>query len=379
MAPEILLKYLAWWGWNGSAQRRFGKKGNRSYRIYLWTIFLGPLFFANVFFGWPPALYPLFGYAFLLWALWLAVALWLITRVDIYDSIPVGIRLAIVFWAGGAANGASGFLIALLSDDVTRTSLSLLSAVTTEEFMKFLCLLLIFGISKPIFKRPLGAIVCGFIAGIAFAFSESLKLSFSVINSAVENGEDLFLIDWVYRRGILSSPWTHSTATALSALALWAIATKLQRSKAATILLSVAFCAASVGLHFGYNSIVLGNGNIKGIPFFMVPETITFIPFVLLTLWGIRREQMWFCNLSERLQPYINVTDSRILLTRLCRAEARSRTRSQYGRRRAREVGILQRLQTAYANVRGDEESITSEKDKADLEFAMDSLNISNN
>lgn len=367
-------EHFSLWGWKGSSLRHFKVPESAAYKIYWVTFVLGLLLFANVLLGWPTQLYTEFAFAFFSWSVWVVIALWLITRLDVFDSVPTSVRFAILFWSAVMANGGASFLNSIDLDLGETSIYTILRNVFTEEAFKFCGLLLIYNISPAVFRRPAGAIVCGFIAGIGFAFNESFKLSFSIIETVVSDGDGISpLFDWIFRRGVLYSPWTHSAATGAAALCLWAYATRDTRNIAKTAVLCTCFLAMSFLIHFLVNYLTLGNATYWGFLFWMAPELISFVSFCCLILWALRTEQFWFCENTKHLSPYLERSEVAELLTRMCRAAKRADVASVYGRQQERLLCNLQRMQIAYVNVLTDPKGKNTEQELAAI---RESINI---
>lgn len=365
-------EHFSLWGWKGSSLRHFKAPESAAYKIYWVTFVLGLLLFANVLLGWPSQLYTEFAFAFFSWSVWVVIALWLITRLDVFDSVPTSVRFAILFWSAVMANGGASFLNSIDLGLGETSIYTVLRNVFTEEALKFSGLLIIYNISPAVFRRPAGAIVCGFIAGIGFAFNESFKLSFSIIETVVSDGDGISpLFDWIFRRGVLYSPWTHSAATGAAALCLWAFATRDNRTTARTVVLCSCFLAISFFIHFLVNYLTLGNATYWGVLFWMAPELISFVSFCCLILWALRTEQFWFCESTKRLSPYLETSEVPELLTRMCRAGKRAYVKSVYGRRRKKLLYNLQRMQIAYVNVLTDPKGKDTEQELAAIRKAI--------
>src|SRR5690606_12120107 len=117
-----------------------------------------------------------------LWSVWAVVALWLISRIDTYDTVPFGIRVATFSWTATVMLGMVRYLHLIPLPIIDQwASRPVLRGPLTEEALKLCAVMIIAGISPSLMRRPLSALVIGLIAGLGYAFVENYEKSFDLL------------------------------------------------------------------------------------------------------------------------------------------------------------------------------------------------------
>lgn len=365
---------LAIWGRYGTSLSRFRKPANKAYRIYICTIPLGALFFADRFFAWPHSLYAPFLWSIFLWSLWAVAALWLISRADVYDCVSFGIRIATFLWSAAVIPGLAGYLNKInLYSDTNDIILMYVRAPVTEEALKFLSLILIVAISPTVIKRPLGAIIIGLITGLGFSFAENYQKSYSIIEAAAFSNKYTASIDWLMQRGIAFDPWVHSLYACVTAIGIYYYFKLKNDRHVKRYILLLAFYLCAVTLH-GLNNYLVTADTLIWNPRSpaVLAKIITLSLLTFIIIWGMQKEQAWFAQLVTLLkQPIVTADESRQLFTRLCRTETRLQIRRVFGREAIKAQHLLQRLQLAYVNALAEQPDKTEKADILSIELKI--------
>lgn len=343
--PTVFYRFL---GWSGPQERSFFKAKAFPHWLCLLLLAMGPVYFPILFIGWEHKYYLPFAFSFALWTIWLFAACWLAWRLDVYESVPAGIRLISLLlgicFADSAAEMIAGFVIR----DYSFSFQAILISVATEETLKFSSVLLIFFLSPSIFKRPLGSITCGITVGIGFAFLENYNKSLFHIGSPYSDGHTyLSAISFLFTRGMINTPWMHSTYTAISSIFVCFLFQKTQ-NKTYKFFLALTGLLLAIIFHFSYNYGLLLLLPTQSVYSDIVPFFIVFLPLLILIVWALRKEQAWYTDQVKMLSPQITGDEALILMSRLRRYEERWRIKKRLGARVAAQAYWFQRVQLAY-------------------------------
>eukprot|EP01132_Coremiostelium_polycephalum_P012674 gene12674-15489_t len=357
-------RFLAFWGRYGTSTSTFRKPKNWAYRTYVWSMPLWIVLLLLVKASPPSALYPVVILTLFAWLVWAMVGLWAISRADIYDAVPFGMRIALFCWASCAVY--ADLLPNTFIPPISRFLRGTVVGPMIEEAIKLSGVVLVAAITPYIVKRPLGAIICGMISGLGFAFIEnSDQFTKDMVNSY-----SLFLLngraDWyhpyadiahqIWQRGLYNTFWLHSLFAAITSLGVyWFVANRSKQGFSLRLLVLCLSYVLAVSIHGLNNALVFSQFDYDWIqPLLTVYQALTLIVLLGLVAWGIGRERRWYDEVKKSLDGLATVDQTAALRTRTGRLKARVRVFAKDGMAAFKALAVQQRLQLAYLNAKSE-------------------------
>jgi RsiW-degrading membrane proteinase PrsW (M82 family) len=209
----------------------------------------------------------------LVWLCWLVLGYWLVSLACRGAMVPTGVRVAAVLW-GAVCLMYSGRATAGLE-----RVLPVMAAPVSEEIFKLLGVVLMALVMPAIFRRPMGALFCGMLAGLGFTFIENWFMT----NAFVAQGEES-LVAAVLTRGLFFGPWGHLLFTGIAALSIWYVVSHPGTSWWRRMLPAAGFVLLAIGLHAFHNA----SGEIGGFLLKIVVWVVYLVALVLLIRWARR-------------------------------------------------------------------------------------------
>lgn len=190
-----------------------------------------------------------------MWALWSAVVFWLITCVDRRMWVPTGTRFAAFAWSAimiqlsALAVGLSGPTVA----EIFGRFAIAINAPIIEEAVKLAGVGLIATIAPRLVLRPIGAVLCGLLSGLGFAFAENWRFSIGLLQEVLGDADAMTklseLAAWVLQRGLIDAPWGHMTYSALASVGIYCVVAHADHGVAKRMALAVGCFIGAVALH----------------------------------------------------------------------------------------------------------------------------------
>ena len=314
--------------------RRFFQPRRTAFYVYLLLLGLG---LGRLVWGLLTQATPAVLLGGILWLVWLLIAYGLVSRADLYYSVPVSVRTAAILW-GVACMSVSGPLVWLLGHalPIAENWRPAVDAPLAQETFKLLGVVVLAFMVPTVFSRPLGALMCGMLAGLGFTFIENWFQG-----NAPARGEPPAMA--VLTNGILAGPWAHSLSTGIAALGIWYFITRTGVKRATG---AVGFFALAILLHGLHNTLsAMGTLPLK------VAVPVASLVALLFLVWFARRaDRRWFLKLAAFDVPGISRGEMAALAGRRARRKALAAARTRRVYRAAATVRQIQRVELDYIN-----------------------------
>lgn len=297
--------------------------------------------------------------AVLLWAVFLAAALWVIDRLDQFDAEPWSLRAAAFGW--GFVVAAS---VALLGNLATISVLGKLApslvaphplapagpavaldAPTIEETSKLLGVITIALIARARFCRLTVGMIFGLLVGLGFQVQEDIGYA---LKDARDAGGTDVVLDTFVNRALLSGWHSHAVYTAIAGLGVAYYLVRTDRSQARRLLVAVALYGLAWLVHFLFD----GPANALGAAGQLVTGVLTAVAFYLLYRWARRSDHQRLATVVARGASNVAVShaEAEALASPHSRRRARRAARKRHGQKAGQLVGDLQHTQLGYAS-----------------------------
>ncbi|MCK2239132.1 MULTISPECIES: PrsW family intramembrane metalloprotease [unclassified Crossiella] len=258
----------------------------------------------------------------------------LIRWIDLFEKEPRTLLAAAFLWGvamtalAGSPNGAIGQLVAKLGGHEFAVEwYAAIAGPTTEETLKALGVIAIVVIGREQVQRTLDGLVYGAMVGLGFQLAENVTY---VLSNAIENpNSDVQGGIGVLLARFLTGLATHTVYSGVVGLGIGYALTRVDRSWARRVLVAFALFLGGWGLHFLWNSPLLGE---SGLVTIIVKQGLIVLFFILAIRYGARHEYRWFVS-TLRAEPAEMISPAELgaLRTRRSRRRARRHAAAQLG------------------------------------------------
>ncbi len=316
-------------------------------------------------------------------ALWASIAinavlavvfLWILARLDLFESEPVTVRAAAMCWGGLAAvafamiaNDASLVVLAKLTDVAwARTWGPAIAGPLNEEWLKTLGVVMLVLIVREHFDRSIDGLIYGALVGLGFQVVENLTyaINFAVINP---NSDWAGSLTVTFTRVLVAGPWSHPLYSGTAGLGIAYLVTQVR--KPMRVRLSVAFglFLLSMAMHALWN-LPVGPGldTRLTLPVTYGKGLIILGLFLVLYHFAARAEWRWFVTtMSDQPESVITTEDLTTMRSLRSRHKARNRAAKRWGKPAAHLLGQLQRELVRLAAILAREQRRDADADDA--------------
>ncbi|HEU5126867.1 MAG TPA: PrsW family intramembrane metalloprotease [Glycomyces sp.] len=281
-----------------------------------------------------------------------AVFLWILARLDLFESEPVTVRAAAMCWGGLAAvafsmiaNDAALVVLAEINDPGwARRWGPAIAGPLNEEWFKVLGVIMLVLIVREHFDRSIDGLIYGALVGLGFQVVENLTyaINFAVINP---NSDWAGSMTVTFTRVLVAGPWSHPLYSGTAGLGIAYLVTQVRKPMRVRLLVAAGLFALSMAMHALWNLPVgAGLDTRLTLPLTYGKGLIIMALFLVLYHFAARAEWRWFVTtMSDQPETVITTEDLTTMRSLHSRHKARNRLAKRWGKPAAHLQGRLQR------------------------------------
>ncbi|MDR0360909.1 MAG: PrsW family intramembrane metalloprotease [bacterium] len=285
---------------------------------------------------------------------WVAIFIWFIRRLDLFQRASVSLMVAAFVWGGFIAGNLAGHSNSSLFTSLARANPELqelwgaaLIGPTTEEVLKALGVVMVVLIAGRRFHSLMDGFIYGALAGLGFQFTENIQYMFRNGNP-LDAGATLQTVLQIFViRAVILGAFSHATYTALVGFGVGYYVVKREATRLKRLLVPICLFIAAWLFHFLNNAPTA----------FPVTILIGLIALVL-AFWlydrARRDEYGWFRSVVADDIGTDLITAEEVAALRSLRQRRRARVavRKAGDRAASRLAGELQRAQITYGRAK---------------------------
>ncbi|WP_035736282.1 PrsW family intramembrane metalloprotease [Glycomyces arizonensis] len=303
-----------------------------------------------------------------------AVFLWILARLDLFESEPVTVRAAAMCWGGLAAvsfsmtaNDAALVVLAELNDaEWARTWGPAIAGPLNEEWLKALGVVMLVLIVREHFDRSIDGLIYGALVGLGFQVVENLTyaINFAVINP---NSDWAGSMTVTFTRILVAGPWSHPLYSGTAGLGIAYLVTQVRRPMRVRVLVAVGLFLLAMAMHALWNLPgVPGLDPRLSLPLVYGKGLIILGLFLVLYHFAARAEWRWFVTtMSDQPEAVVTTEDLTTMRSLRSRRKARNQDAKRWGKPAGHLRGRLQRELIRLAAILAREQRRDADADDA--------------